>query len=103
MKAFISILFFMTAFMLTVMLMILCNSTNFKYPDPFNYKNYGFVEGKTYVRTSYTKNPFTSKNGSNKDTLTLVSVKGRWMKFNNEEMFEFHSDSLNLYQWEVLK
>lgn len=85
-----------------IMLFIFGAGTKPFYPEPTNYTNYGFYPNVRYVRTC-NRNPYTSPNGSNKDTLTLLEFKDHWLRFDNGEMFRLHSEEFDYYLWRKLK
>tara|TARA_R110000868_G_scaffold12456_7_gene59529 strand:+ start:6350 stop:6676 length:327 start_codon:yes stop_codon:yes gene_type:complete len=105
MKSFLSLLGFIGAtfaFILACLtLFALGCAIKVRYPEPLNFVCYGFYADSTYVRTSE-RNPYTSPNHSDKDTLVLTSIQGAWLKFDNGEMYKLHSDSLDLYFWDKL-
>jgi len=100
-SGFLGIVFGLLFALLLAILFILLSSVKVMYPESGNLQCYGFYADSSYVRTS-DRNPFTSPNGSNKDTLVLTSIQGRWLKFSNGEMLELHSPELDAYQWEFL-
>lgn len=102
MKAVLKVIFFGFAWVTFSLLVIYVSSIRFKYPEPFNVAGYGFYEGHSYERIS-DRNPFTSKNGSNMDTLTVTEKSGYWIKFHTGEIYKLHSDSMNVYYWKSIK
>jgi hypothetical protein len=100
---FVILIFFLCiiVYFIFIVLIVAVNSVQPKYPESGNFENYGFYVDSTYERTS-DRNPFTSPNKSNKDTLTLKEIKDSWLKFDNGESLKFHSDSMNQYYWKKL-
>lgn len=96
MRTVISILFVIAA-----VIWLALAGGNSTAPAPFAiFANYGFEVGAIYEKTRVNNNPF--ENADKPDTLTVVAIKGDYIKFNDNSTVKLGSIGLGFHNWKRL-